>query len=325
MSDLPEKVKLLMSQCIACGVCNTVCPSFKHDGCSPQQVMNGDEGNILYCLGCGKCSEVCINTDPVYVMMYMHCVALNAKIPDSYYKTGLVAPIQENPSRGKLQYVPTGDDAYLMAGCTVECSVPYLKYAAGVALSAIGIKHSELPNASCCTLPVVFRSVSDEKRDEYKQKMNVNSKEIITICSGCSEELTVSGLNAKHISDIFYENLDKILKLKGISLRVAIEPGCGLESSLNKFNEIAKATGATLIGNKTGCCGKSVKDISSKLMAERQEEIKGADVVIVGCPLCAYKYDKVQDGTPVLHISELIALASGDASTLKYHNLKLSI
>lgn len=323
--DLPEKITSLMAQCVACGICNTVCPSFKYGGCSPQSVMNGEDGNILYCIGCGKCSEACTNTDPVYVMMHMHCVALNAKIPESYYITGLVAPIQENPAREELPYIPSGDDAYLMAGCTVECSVPHLKYAAGVALNAINIKNSELPNASCCTLPVVFRSVSDETREEYKQKMNTGSKEIITICSGCSEELTISGLNAKHISDVFYEKLSEISKLRGVSLNVAIEPGCGLESSLDKFNEIAKAAGATLVGNKTGCCGKSVKDISGKLMAERQEEIKGADAVVVGCPLCAYKYDKVPGGTPVLHISELIALASGDDSTLKYHNLKLKI
>ena len=213
-----------------------------------------------------------------------------------------------------------------MSGCTVECKLPFLKNATAVAIDAMGIKHSELPNSTCCTFPIPFRSLSDSERDEYKLKMGhqAKNKEIITICPGCAEELNNSGVNARHISKLLYENKNKISELPGVSLKVALEPGCALEYFSKEFEEIVRATGATPIGNKIGCCGKSVKGVSNQLMIERQTEIKDADAVIVGCPFCTFKYDTAPNGIPVLHISELIALAAGNSATQKYHRLKLS-
>ena len=69
-----------------------------------------------------------------------------------------------------------------------------------------------------------------------------------------------------------------------------------------------------------GCCGKAVKDVSGKLMRERQESMKGCDAAVVACPACYMFYDNCQDGIPVFHISELVALAAGDRSCLKYHS-----
>lgn len=316
-----------MADCIGCGLCDEACPSFAHGGCSPQKVMNGEEGNVTLCIGCGNCSAVCSSTHPFKVMMYMNCKASGAKIPDVFYETGFVMPAGISPARTELPYVPSGDDIYLMAGCTVECKLPFLKYATGTALNALGISNSELPHATCCTFPLPFRNLSDAERDEYKLKMGAeaNGRDIITICPGCADELKSAGVKAKHVSHLFYNNLEKISQLPGVSLKVAIEPGCALEHFAKEFEEIVKATGATPIGNKIGCCGKSVKGISNQLMMERQEEIKGADAVIVGCPFCTFKYDSVQNGLPALHISELIALAAGDSATQKYHRLKLTL
>lgn len=325
MSELPEYIESLMSECIECGLCDEACPSYNHGGCSPQSVMNGEDGNVTLCIGCGRCSSVCSSTNPFKVMMYMNCKESNAKIPDAFYETGYVMQAGNHPSRTELPYIPTGDDAYLMAGCTVECKLPFLKYATGIAMDAIGIKHSELPNPTCCTFPVPFRSLSDSERDEYKIKMGDQAKdrEIITICPGCADELKNSGVNARHITKLLYENKNKISELPGVSLKVALEPGCALEYFTKEFEDIVRATGATPIGNKIGCCGKSIKGVSNQLMIERQDEIKGADAVIVGCPFCTFKYDSTVNGVPVLHISELIALAAGNSSTQKYHRLNV--
>ena len=89
------------------------------------------------------------------------------------------------------------------------------------------------------------------------------------------------------------------------------------------FRMIVEATGVEIINKSYGCCGKSIPDISDKLMAERQAECQGADFIVVGCPNCLTFYDNVPNGVPVVHLSELIAMAAGDRETVKFHKLKL--
>ena len=55
------------------------------------------------------------------------------------------------------------------------------------------------------------------------------------------------------------------------------------------------------------------------IMSERQKDMEGADAVVVGCPSCFIRYDSRDNGIRVLHISELVAMASGIDRTLRYH------
>ena len=78
----------------------------------------------------------------------------------------------------------------------------------------------------------------------------------------------------------------------------------------------------TDIGNQMGCCGKNT-DVAGSLVAERMEECAKADVIVVGCPMCLVKYDALPEGKPVVHISELVAMASGDKKSLGYHTVPI--
>ena len=88
---------------------------------------------------------------------------------------------------------------------------------------------------------------------------------------------------------------------------------------------VAKATGADVMDNVSGCCGKTVEGVRDGLMAERQAEVAGADVIIVSCPMCFSMYDNFAGGKPVMHIVELVALASGDSSSLKFHKIPVPL
>jgi Fe-S oxidoreductase len=106
--------------------------------------------------------------------------------------------------------------------------------------------------------------------------------------------------------------------MEPLGLRVALEPGCTASVYMGMLRDIAEGLGCTVVGGSTGCCGKGSK-VSGDLMRERQEECSGADVIIVGCPMCFIKYDRYPDGPPVMHVSELVAYALGDRSTLEHH------
>ena len=325
MNDIPERIRSLMSACVECGACLDVCPSHRYGGVNPMEAMIGGNGNVTSCIGCLNCSNACNVTDPSRVIMYLNCIESGAKIPDLFYDTGYSIKQTEQLSRTELPPKWNGNDIYLMPGCFVEGKFPFLKYATSVVMNAVGIGCCEIPNSKCCMFPVPFRIMTDEERDDYKEKMNPNDgKDIVTLCPGCAAELEETGMDAKHVVQLLHSHLDSISKFKGVKLKVALQPGCHIMIHYPKeFEDLVRATGATLIGNRIGCCGKSVKDISEKLMKERQEDIKDADAVITGCPSCMFRYDNVKDGVPVLHIIELLALATGDSSTQKYHKLKL--
>lgn len=57
-------------------------------------------------------------------------------------------------------------------------------------------------------------------------------------------------------------------------------------------------------------------------MEERQKEAKYADVIVVGCPMCFFNYDRIENGKPVVFIGELVSIAYGDASSLMYHHIR---
>jgi heterodisulfide reductase subunit B/Pyruvate/2-oxoacid:ferredoxin oxidoreductase delta subunit len=323
MVEIPEGIKKLMSECIGCGQCETVCPSFAEGGCDPRAVMQGEDGNIRQCIGCGRCSRICPNTDPWNVMMAVRCAALGLKPSKVYDETGLTMRRLQSPSREESDLLLDGEDVRLMSGCTVEALIPFLKTASAVSLRALGIGCSALPDGSCCTYPVHFRAWSDEERDSKKKEISstAGGMPIVTICPGCATELSQSGADARHVIHLFHDNLDKIRALHGVRMKVAIQPGCHEHEFGGELEEVIRACGAEPIGNRTGCCGKNVKGIADAIMAKRESDMEGADAVIVACPFCFNVYDAYPDGVPVMHITELVALAAGDSRTLGYHKI----
>ena len=111
--------------------------------------------------------------------------------------------------------------------------------------------------------------------------------------------------------------------MPGVRLRIALEPGCSCERLYPEMKAVAEACGCEVVNGSYGCCGKAVPDVQKRLMDEREAECGGADAVVVGCPNCLSFYDSYPGGIPVLHLSELVCLAAGDGSSLKYHKLKL--
>ena len=45
--------------------------------------------------------------------------------------------------------------------------------------------------------------------------------------------------------------------------------------------------------------------------------------MVVGCPMCLVKYDALPEGKPVVHISELVAMAAGDRESLGFHSIQI--
>lgn len=287
--------------------------------------MIGKDPNTVKCIGCGKCSEVCRHTDPKRALMYIKSDMLGLKVPEAFSKHGLVIPPASDEWKEELPEMGKGKDVYLVPGCIVNGKLPYLKYAAYRAFKAVGVEMSELPGNTCCMYPLPLRSMEECERSSYKFRMRerARGKDMVTLCSGCTIELGLSSVHAPNICTYLSKYLEQIKALPGVKLRVAIEPGCSSERFMTDFEAIVRATGAEPIGNPYGCCGKSIPEISSKLMEERQKECEGADAIILGCPNCQVFYDEVPDGIPVLNLAELICLAAGDSETQRFHRLKL--
>ncbi len=327
MCALPRFVEDLMASCLGCRRCEKVCPSLKLGGCSPWlSMLERENANTELCIGCGKCSAVCKHTDPRLALMYLKAELVQAKVPDTFYQTGFIMLPASDEWKTQVPEYREGDEVCLIPGCKVQSVVPFLKYATWKVFDSIGIGIGELPGNTCCMYPVPFRVMEEPIRNGYKYKLRVNAegKDMVTLCSGCTNELGTSGIYAPHVSTYLTKYLDRIRSFPGVSLKVALEPGCSGERFLTDTRMIVEATGAEIVNRTFGCCGKNIEGINDKLMAERELECRGADVIVVCCPNCMTFYDKYEGGLPVIHIVELLALAAGDSNTLKFHNIRLS-
>ncbi len=322
MDRIMEEVERLRSKCVMCGRCSSVCPSLRHGGCDPAAVMSGDDDLVLQCIGCGNCSRICRKTDPFRVMQDLICVKKGIRLSDAFAETSYSVPAQ-----AVADLVPrwSGEGVDVMPGCMVRCKVPYVEYAASAALESMGIAARELPGNTCCMHPIQFRNMTGDERDAYKKKMELSAggKPFVTLCAGCSEELSESGVKTEHMIPFLYENLDKLPSFENPP-RIALEPGCSASADMDKMRTIAEKMGCVVTNSSWGCCGK-YSPVSESLMREREEECSGADLIVVGCPMCLIRYDDFPGGLPAVHICELVAMASGDFSTLDRHKIKARI
>ncbi len=321
MVDLMAEVENLRRKCIGCGKCSRVCPSLKHGGMDPMEMMISGEGDINQCIGCGNCSKVCRRSDPYAVMRNLLALAKDSHPSKAFVEHGTTMPAADNP----LDPGWDGDQVSIMPGCVVNGKLPYLRYAARVSVSSVGGTSRELEGWTCCMHPVMVRELGEMVRHTYRVKMGqtAGSSDLVTLCGGCNEELKDDGVKSEHIVNYLFRNIGKLPRLEK-GFRVAMEPGCAGEPYSKEMRAVIEALGCEVVNNTFGCCGKSAP-VSVSLMAERQEECDGADFVVVGCPMCQVKYDSYQGGVPVMHISELVALAAGDTETLRFHTIPVEL
>ncbi len=139
--------------------------------------------------------------------------------------------------------------------------------------------------------------------------------------------------------DVKFETIAKSLRRPLSNLRVASYYGCllvrpkgvGLDDMENPtvLDDLARALGAMPVDfpYKTECCGSYQTVDKPDVVADRAFSIlssavaRGADVVSVSCPLCAFNLDHRQEETakrhsgfktiPVLYFTQLMAVALG--------------
>ena len=154
-------------------------------------------------------------------------------------------------------------DLSLFLGCVVPNRYPGIEKATGLILGRIGIKWSELKEASCCPAPGIFRSFDKVTWLTIASRNIVlaeeNNTDILTICNGCFSSLTDANnmlkndealrnevnlhlkkinkeyhgtVRVRHIIEFLHKeigagNLNKLIE-KPLELRVAVHYGCHL-------------------------------------------------------------------------------------------------
>lgn len=320
--EMLQKIDSIKRTCILCGRCSKACPSFRHGGIDPMEIMAGGEAGLDMCILCGTCSRVCRRSDPFTVIRGLIYIERGLSVSDTYRRTGFTrAPAEDRCVDPEW----TGDDAYVMTGCVVDGMAPYIEFAASVAMGAVGVRASRLPKESCCLHPVQFMGMSVAEKRSVRRDMcaSAGGREIVTLCAGCSEELETVDPNATHIVRFLHRRLDSLPRF-GTRIKVGMEPGCSAEPFAKEMAAVLERMNCEVVNREFGCCGKNAP-VSGALMAEREEECSGADVIVVGCPMCFIKFDAQEDGTPVVHIAELVATAAGRRESLAFHRIPANI
>ncbi|MBR2255690.1 MAG: (Fe-S)-binding protein [Candidatus Methanomethylophilaceae archaeon] len=318
-SFIEEEIGRLRQMCIGCGKCSKVCPSHRHGGIDPMEIMIGSEDSLDMCISCGCCSAVCRRTDPMAVIKDLIALKNGIHVSQTFHDTGYIMPrdvpesLPAPPwSEGGIRVVP---------GCIAACRLPHIVYATAAGLASMGVEASELQGNTCCLRPVQFREMWEFERNRARIDMRdrASGERLVTLCAGCTEEFAKSGISADHIIKLLHENMGSLPKTEH-KMKVALEPGCSAMDLADEMREVVSAMGYEVMDNGFGCCGKSTP-LAKELMEERQKECAGADVIVVACPMCLMKYDAFPGGMPVVHISELLAMAAGDSTALGYHTI----
>ena len=316
--DLTEEIERLRVRCIGCAKCSNACPSMEKGGMDPMEIMMGGEADLSACITCGNCTRVCHRTDPCAVIKDMIAMERDIHVSQTFRDTGFaMEPVEISPA-------PEwgGDDIMVMLGCTVRSLTPYLPYAMAVAMRSMGVGASVLPEETCCLHPTQFREMQEIERRSYRSAMgrSAGGKRIVALCPGCSEELRGAMVDAEHVIQFLAANIDRLPRFR-TPIKVAMEPGCSALPYRKEMRAVLEAMGCTVTNRDFGCCGKR-NALAPELMEDRERECAGADWIVVGCPLCLDRYDDQEDGLPVMHIAELVALAAGDGTTLDLHRIR---
>lgn len=144
----------------------------------------------------------------------------------------------------------------------------------------------------------------------------------------------------KHFVDVMYSDIgikaikDKVVKPL-TNIKIAVQYGCHYlrpteslriddSNSPKKVDELVNALGCVSVDydTKYDCCGGGIRaellEISTAMAEDKLKGIQDgkADVIVTPCPYCLLQLDKAQRRLrgveiPVIHISQLIALALG--------------
>ncbi|MDO5861828.1 MAG: (Fe-S)-binding protein [Thermoplasmata archaeon] len=313
-----QEIEKIKRTCILCGKCTAACPSCAHGGIDPMEIMAGGEEGLDQCILCGTCSQVCHRSDPFTVIRCLIYMEQDLSVSDTFKQTGYVrAPAEDRC----IEPVWTGDDAYVMPGCVVGGMAPFIEYASSVAMDAVGVRASKLPKDMCCLHPIQFMDVPAHEKREMKKGMcdSANGKDIVTLCAGCSDELSPVDQKVRHIIAFLSERMDSLPKFDS-RIRVGMEPGCSAMPLKKEMRAILERMNCEVVNHEYGCCGKSAP-VAPELMAEREAECEKADVIVVGCPMCFVKFDAMEGGKPVVHLAELVAMAAGHPESLAFHKI----
>jgi heterodisulfide reductase subunit B len=149
-------------------------------------------------------------------------------------------------------------------------------------------------------------------------------------------------VRVRHIIEALYTDYGKEKIASGVkhplkNLRVAVHYGChylrptthtSVDDPANPgmLDGLVEATGATSVNytEKLACCGAGggirfqVPKLANAITKDKYLSIEsaGADCIVTGCPYCLFQFDHAQRELkvapiPVLHISQLLALAFG--------------
>jgi len=142
-------------------------------------------------------------------------------------------------------------------------------------------------------------------------------------------------IKIKHINEVLYDEIPTIkskIERPLDGLKVAVHYGChslyppSVYSDTEKIpvsmDKIVEALGAESIEyeGKLDCCGVSViafdPEEAYELLKNKLTNAKDADCIVTMCPGCFFRFDMVPEdlkdrSVPVIHLSELLALAMG--------------
>lgn len=317
-----QEIEKIKRTCILCGKCTAACPSFKHGGIDPMEIMAGGEQGLDQCIVCGTCQRVCHRSDPFTVIRSLIYMEQNLSVSDTYKQTGFTrAPAEDRYIEAEWK----GDDVCVMLGCVIDGMAPFIEYAAAEAMKAIGVGAYRLPKEACCLHPIQFLEMPEHEKRERKIAMCDSSegRTIVTLCAGCSEELHPVSPNTEHIIAFLHRNIDRLPSFEK-RLKVGMEPGCSAECMIKEMKAVLERMNCEIVNTTIGCCGKNAP-VNVPLMKEREEECAGADLIVVGCPMCFIKFDSQKGGLPVVHLAELVAMAAGRRESLAFHKIGFAL
>ena len=315
---LTQEIDRIRRTCILCGRCTAACPSCAVGGIDPMEIMAGGEEGLDQCIVCGTCSQICRRSDPFTVIRMLIAIERGITVSDAYRDTGFArAPAADR----MIEPEWTGQDACLMSGCTVRAQAPYLEHAGTAAMDAVGVRPCPLPDEGCCLHPVQFIGMTEHERRNAKKEMceGAGDRDVVCICPGCSDELSAVDEGAVDFIQFLDARIGDLPRFKR-TVAVAMEPGCSAAPRAKRMRAVLEAMNCRVVNREWGCCGKSAP-VAGELMAMRERECEGAEVIVVDGPMCHVKYDAYDGGIPVVHISELVAAAAGRTETLGFHRI----
>jgi heterodisulfide reductase subunit B len=235
----------------------------------------------------------------------------------------------------------------IFLGCTIPARQPNYELSARKTFEKLGVDLVDLDGFTCCCPPPI-QSIN-LKSSQAISAYNICLAEeagfdIVALCNGCFESLAMVNTVLKNNPELKAE-VNEVLAKVGKEFKGTIEvkhfiqvliDEIGLETIKEK---IVKQLSSL---NKLKCCGGLLKGISddTALSLAREKLINtskaGADCIGTLCPFCFValdigqvqvksKFKEVYD-MPILHYSELIALALGvDPSDLALRSHKVKI